>query len=199
MKKTKSEYINKKMISETNRVSQKPRGDCLKSFEKKICRKSKVWNENFNSIKTSQSQPQMRMKKAVHTEIIYFICSRPPETGGILLGPIGSNDITSFFFDQGADCTGATYTPDHITLNKKMKEEWMPSGIDMKGFVHSHPGKLDVLSQGDLEYISRLLTKNEDMDLFFAPIIIPSEYRIRPLAVLKSNPKVSVDAKLVLF
>jgi proteasome lid subunit RPN8/RPN11 len=141
----------------------------------------------------------MRMSKAVHTEIIFSICCRPPETGGLLLGPIDSNNITDFFYDQGANCTGATYTPDHITLRRKMKEEWIPSGIDMKGFVHSHPGRFDCLSLGDLEYISRLLIKNEDMDIFFAPIIIPSEYRIRPLAVLRNNPKVSVEAKLVLL
>jgi proteasome lid subunit RPN8/RPN11 len=194
MKNTKSNQINV-----ANRTLQNGCEVYSNGYEKNSPSKVHTSKKHSNSSTLSQKQPQMRMSKAVHTEIVFSICSRPPETGGLLLGPIGSNDITDFFFDKGADSTGATYSPDHITLNKKMKEEWMPSGNDMKGFVHSHPGKFDCLSHGDLEYISRLLAKNEDMDIFFAPIVIPSEYRIRPLAVLRDNPKVSLEAKLVLF
>lgn len=155
-------------------------------------------NPSKNNVITFE-QPEMRMSKAAYTNIIYEICSRPIEAGGILLGPVDTNSITKFYYDSGGTCSGVTYTPDYLALGKLMKEVWMPSGIDMKGFVHSHPGRFDCHSQGDLEYISRLLQKNPDMDIFFAPIIIPSEYRMRPLCVLRKNPGVSVEAKLVLF
>ena len=80
-----------------------------------------------------------------------------------------------------------------------MKEEWLPAGIDMKGFVHSHPGRLDWLTAGDLAYIAKLLRKNEDMSIFVAPIVIPPEFRIRPIVVLRENLGLPKEAKLVLF
>lgn len=163
------------------------------------CHKCNLSKNLSEATDTFSFQPQMRIKQAVFTEIIFEICPRPVEAGGLLLGPIGSNDITDFYYDQGANSSGVTYSPDYITLGKKMKEEWMPSGLDMKGFVHSHPGNFDCHSRGDLIYIARLLKINPDMDIFFAPIIIPSKYFMRPLAVLRDNPNVSVEAKLVLF
>jgi proteasome lid subunit RPN8/RPN11 len=122
-----------------------------------------------------------------------------PETGGILLGPIGSNDITDFYFDSHALCSGATYTPDHVTLRHKMKEEWLPSGLDMKGFVHSHPGSFDRLSDGDLVYIRRLLDRNPDMRFFAAPIVIPRSFRLRAIVVLADEPHVQRPTQLRLF
>lgn len=133
-------------------------------------------------------------KKAMNS-----ICSRPAESGGIWLGPIDTNDITDFYFDKGANCTGTTYSPDYVTLNRKMKEEWLPSGIDMKGFVHSHPGHLDRLTSGDLSYIKRLLHKNTDMEMFIAPIVIPGEYRMRPIIVSRQDCYQPKEARIEFF
>ncbi|MBN2456393.1 MAG: hypothetical protein JXB29_07670 [Sedimentisphaerales bacterium] len=124
------------------------------------------------------------------------ICSRPAESGGLLLGEIGSSDISDFFFDSGGNFSSASYSPDHLTLNRKMKEEWMPAGIDMKGFVHSHPGRLDVLTDEDLMYIERLLKANPDMSMFVAPIIIPPEFRMHMMVVYRDNPGVFVEARI---
>ena len=85
------------------------------------------------------NRPILKMDSEVYREILYTIGAFPAETGGILLGPIGSNDVTGFHFDNSAKCSRATYSPDHITLSRKLKEEWMPSGLDFKGFCHSHP------------------------------------------------------------
>ena len=145
------------------------------------------------------NRPVFKMRSEVYREILYTIGAYPAETGGILLGPIGSNDVTDFFFDNSARCSRATYSPDHVTLSRKLKEEWMPSGIDFKGFVHSHPRTFDRLSFGDMVYIRRLLEINPDMDMFVAPIILPHEYSMRPLVVLKETPSLQRDAELVLF
>jgi proteasome lid subunit RPN8/RPN11 len=123
----------------------------------------------------------------------------PPETGGILLGPIGGDDVTDFYFDATAACSGATYTPDHVTLGRKMREEWLPAGLDMKGFVHSHPGGFDRLSGGDLTYIGRLLARNPDMSVFAAPIVIPHAFRLRAIVVLADQPDVQRPTRLQLF
>lgn len=152
-------------------------------------------DEEFNKNKMSP----IKMSHEANKKIMNYICSRPAESGGILLGPIGTNEVTDFYFDRGANCTGATYSPDHVTLNRKMKEEWLPAGIDMKGFVHSHPGHLDRLTSGDLSYIKRLLQKNTDMDMFIAPIVIPGEYRMRPMVVLRQDYYRPKEARIEIF
>lgn len=143
--------------------------------------------------------PELRIEKIVYRCIMLTIASQPPETGGILLGPIDSDDVTDFYFDSTALSTGATYSPDHITLNKMMKEQWLPNGIDMKGFVHSHPRGVDRLSSGDLTYIARLLKSNDDMEFFAAPVVLPDQYRMCPFVVNRHAPKKSLAAKLTLF
>lgn len=135
------------------------------------------------------SVPPIEITRDALRRILCSICSRPPETGGILLGPIDSNDVSDFYFDHTARCTAGTYSPDHVALRQKMKDQWLPSGIDMKGFVHSHPGALDRPSAGDLAYIARLLQKNPAMPLFIAPIVIPEQFRIVPYLVLRDEPQ----------
>ena len=148
---------------------------------------------------TSPPVPPIWMCRHVRCQIMCTIGAHPPETGGILLGPIGGNDITGFYFDATAACSGATYSPDHMTLRRKMKEEWLPAGLDMKGFVHSHPGSFDRLSDGDLTYIRRLLEKNPDMSFFAAPIVIPRAFRLQPIIVLADQPDVQRRTHLRLF
>ena len=151
---------------------------------------------------SKRQQSHMPIVKIAHKvckDILLTIGARPAESGGILLGPVGTNDVTDFFFDDGGSCTGSTYSPDCKTLRRKMQEEWLPAGIDMKGFVHSHPGSFDRLSYGDLAYINRLLDKNDDMTMFIAPIVIPSEFRLRPLVVLRNKSRVACEARFEYF
>jgi proteasome lid subunit RPN8/RPN11 len=150
----------------------------------------------------SLEQPAMitiRMAHQVINNIMNSVGSQPPESGGILLGPVGTDEVTEFYFDQSGTCSGATYSPDHVSLMRKMKEEWLPTGIDMKGFVHSHPGRLDWLTGGDLRYINRLLDKNEDMEMFIAPVVIPCEFRLRPMVVVRKRPRIAQEASFEFF
>ena len=143
-----------------------------------------------------KKEATVNAKREAFDKAMFAICPRPIERGGLLLGPIGSNDICDFFFDSGGNFTGGSYSPDYVTLNRKMKEEWMPAGIDMKGFVHSHPGRLDVLTNEDLMYIGRLLKANSDMSMFIAPIIIPPEFRMHMMVVYRDNPGTFVEARI---
>ena len=149
--------------------------------------------------KDCRSMPELRVSKKVHKEIMLTVGARPPETGGILLGPAKCSDVTDYYFDITGDCSGGTYSPDYITLRRKMKEDWLPVGIDMKGFVHSHPAGFAALTAGDLRYIARLLAKNDDMEMFAAPIVLPMQFRICPFVVLRQAPRKACPAKLVLF
>jgi hypothetical protein len=121
------------------------------------------------------------------------------ERGGILLGPVGSNRITHFYYDRSGACTGSSYSPDYVTLNRKMREEWLPAGLDMKGFAHSHPGNLDSLTAGDMSYIKKLLNKNTDMNMFIAPIVLPHQYAIRPLIVSRDKMDHAQQAYFEIF
>ena len=143
--------------------------------------------------------PVLHVAGEVYGEMLFELSRRPVESGGLLLGPIGSNAITGFHFDDSALCSGATYTPDHVTLNRLLKERWIPSGIDFKGFAHSHPSGCAWLSAGDIRYIRRLLSKNDDMDVCAAPIVVAAQYQLCPLVVTRDRPDVAQRAELVLF
>jgi proteasome lid subunit RPN8/RPN11 len=147
----------------------------------------------------SKSWADINMTREAFDKAMLSICSRPAESGGLFLGPVGSNDVTDFFFDSGGHVTGASYSPDCVTLNKKMQEEWIPAGLDMKGFVHSHPRRLDTLTYEDLMYIKKLLIANPDMSVFIAPIIIPPEFRMRAMVVFKDNLGSFVEARINFF
>lgn len=143
--------------------------------------------------------PPIVMTRSVWRGIFRTVGMLPAESGGILLGPVGGDEVTGFYFDRTARCTGGTYAPDHVTLKQKMKDEWLPYGIDFKGFVHSHPGSLDRLSGGDMHYIRVLLEKNADMNVFIAPIVIPHQFRLRPIVVMRSQPDVQRPTVLQLI
>lgn len=143
--------------------------------------------------------PQITLSTSVLDRIMNSIGARPAETGGILLGPLDSNDVTDFYYDGTADCTGITYTPDVKTLQQKLNDEWLPAGVDFKGFVHSHPTALDRPSGGDLEFIARLLRSNPDMPHFVAPIVIPEEFRIRFYLIDRNYPSSPREAEVRLI
>ena len=148
---------------------------------------------------TAPETPVVAMARAAYVDILRHIASRPAESGGILLGPTGSDEVTHFHFDYAGSCTSSSYSPDHVGLGRRMKGEWIPSGLDLKGFAHSHPGRLDWLTDGDLRYIRRLLRANPDMEVFVAPVVIPIEFRMRPIVVLRADMCTPRQARLALY
>ena len=156
--------------------------------------------QNIETIDEHDHGPRVHMAISAYHDLLTSITSRPPESGGILLGPVqADNVVTGFHFDHGGTCSGTTYSPDHVTLGRMMKETWLPQGLDMKGFCHSHGGGYDTLSPGDLTYIQRLLEANQDMQLFLAPVVLPAAFRVHFLVVLRSDPFVPRTAALRLF
>ncbi|MBL7107461.1 MAG: hypothetical protein ISS77_07645 [Phycisphaerae bacterium] len=169
------------------------------SRQAKVVKMRKQSSPPLNQFNKQPHMPVVKIAHSVCKDILLTVGARPVESGGILLGPVGTNDVTDFFFDNGGSCTGSTYSPDCTTLRQKMKKEWLPAGIDMKGFVHSHPGTFDRLSTGDMVYINRLLDKNDDMTMFVAPIVTPSQFRLRPLVVLRDRPRIAREARFEYF
>lgn len=159
-----------------------------------------MWSVDTPLAKASDANDAvMTMTRDVRCRIMHTVGMRPAETGGILLGPVDRNIVTDFYFDTRGECSGGTYSPDIVTMKRLMKEEWLPSGRHLKGFTHSHPGSFDRLSAGDMKYLARLLELNPDMDRFFSPIVIPHQFRIRPIIVFRGDVNVQVFARLRLI
>jgi len=160
---------------------------------------SKIRTDINEIIFDKDKKAVMRMRRKAFDKAMFSICSRPPESGGLWIGPVGTYEITDFYFDSGGTFSSASYSPDHVTLNRKLKEEWVPMGLEFFGFCHSHPRCLDWPTMEDVVYIKRLLKINPEMLMFFAPIIIPSEFRMRPAVVFRNNPDKVVEAKIEFF
>lgn len=93
---------------------------------------------------------KIRIKREAFYEFMHTLSSRPAESGGVLLGPVNSDAITHFYFDSGGVCTGNSYSPDYNSLNRKLRQQWRPAGLEIKGIAHSHGGNLNSLTYGDM-------------------------------------------------
>jgi proteasome lid subunit RPN8/RPN11/uncharacterized UPF0146 family protein len=109
--------------------------------------------------------------RLAYESIRLTVGARPAEQGAMLGGRRSRGVATHVHFDETAIRTGATYSPDTTTVNRLLKEEWNPSGIDLLGFVHSHPAGSARPSHGDLIYADRIITHIDAMDRMLMPIV----------------------------
>ena len=117
---------------------------------------------------------QLRMTRSVYEHIRNTVGRLPAESGGALGGVREGGVITHFHFDKTARRTSTTYSPDTQTLNRLFKTDWNPQGINLMGFVHSHPGQLRQPSGGDLVYAKRILAYISDLNHLWLPIVMRS-------------------------
>jgi hypothetical protein len=128
------------------------------------------------------------MTMTVLLNIIKTIGLRPAESGGILGGK--SNTLTHYGFDKTSDATRVTYSPDVEAVNKQLNL-WNESAVRLSAFVHSHPGKNNKPSGGDLVYAKSILGGIDDMECLWLPIVntIPDTeaFTITPWVVCRSE------------
>ncbi len=113
----------------------------------------------------------MRMTASVHRQIMGAIGTKPPENGMPLGGDPRDGVVRHVVFDDGAERSAGTYSPDHVRLNQLLTDWWRPSGIRLLGFVHSHPGQFARPSGGDLRYAQVILQANPHLDRLLMPIV----------------------------
>lgn len=139
----------------------------------------------------------LRMKESVYRAIRSTIGQRHAEQGGPLGGNRETGEVTHFHFDESARRTGATYSPDVDVLNRLLSEEWNPAGINLMGFVHSHPPSFARPSSGDMFYARVILQANLEMDRLLLPIVITEpdagEFRMSPFAALRDRKDVRIE------
>ena len=131
--------------------------------------RSAIKSENLGH---SNPGPILKMTEAVVREIYRTIGKRPAEFGGALGGDRETGLITHFQFDDAASRTGATYSPNTDFLNKLFADDWNPKGINLLGFVHSHPRGFRHPSGGDLYYAHQILTAIPELPQLFLPIVM---------------------------
>lgn len=119
------------------------------------------------------------------------IGARKAETGAVLGGNRSSGVITHVFLDESAAVTAVTYIPDIAAVNRLLREEWDPAGIDFMGFVHSHPGGYGRPSLGDQIYAERILGALPKLDRMMMPIVQTEpdtgSFAMRGFAAVRNN------------
>jgi hypothetical protein len=121
--------------------------------------------------KKRHALPILEMTWEVLSEIADTVGKLPAETGGAFGGLEDENRVSSFHFDVSSRNSAVTYSPDYNHLNHLFKTEWNPNGIRLKGFVHSHPGRMSRPSHGDEIYAERILKAIPDMKILWLPIV----------------------------
>ena len=104
--------------------------------------RKRVKPQQDNGPHQPKSLPLMKWTQSVYQQIIREIGSRPPELGGILLGPADDLLATHFVFDKTGYGSSVSWTFGHHRINDILRQ-YAPLKLDMKGFVHSHPSSVN--------------------------------------------------------
>ena len=140
--------------------------------------------------------PAMRLTSSVHREISETIGAEQPETGGILGGSWEDFVVRHFRFDEFAERSGGSYSPDCDFLNRLLTEQWNPAGIRMLGFCHSHPLGSRRPSRGDLVYAARILQANAALSQLLLPIVMPERngtFVLLPFRAVREGNQVFIE------
>jgi proteasome lid subunit RPN8/RPN11 len=114
--------------------------------------------------------PKMRFVKSAFEAIRNTVGARPAESGGLLVGSRADFVVQKFIFDQNAKVSRVTYTFDTDFLNAELERLWEEEGLQLLGFLHSHPYGYSHLSPPDKWYFNRQF-KNIDTPKFLTPIV----------------------------
>lgn len=144
---------------------------------------------------TSKS-PVLLLHWGVLEEVIRSIGGLRAESGGAIGGNGDDTEVSHYHFDESSRKSAVTYSPDYKLLNRMFKSEWNPAGIRLRGFIHSHPGRMNRPSYGDEVYAERILDSIEDIEFLWLPIVntVPDtgEFRLTPWAACPAERGVSV-------
>lgn len=139
---------------------------------------------------------KLHLTPEVFAQIKETIGSRKAETGGILGGNRTTSEVTHFCFDEVPHKhSSVAYTPNIALLNKVIKSEWKPQGIEYLGSVHSHPPNYRHPSFGDKIYARRILDVME-LPYLLVPIVMTiadtGAFSLLPFAAVLDGDSVRV-------
>lgn len=140
-----------------------------------------------STVKAIEPSEPMRITASAHRQVMGAVGTKMPETGMPLGGDPADGIVRHVVFDDGAERSGGTYSPDHVRLNALLNDWWRPSGIRLLGFVHSHPGRFARPSGGDLKYAEAILEANPHLTRLLLPIVtVEPEPALHPFVVVRT-------------
>ena len=107
-------------------------------------------------ISGAEEKPSFDMDRAILDQILRDIGSKKPEQGGALGVDKTSGRITRFYFDEQANRSSASYSPDARTVTEVINQ-WDEEGVAFCGMIHSHPGSFGSPSEGDRQYAAEII------------------------------------------
>lgn len=145
----------------------------------------------------TKPQTTMRMSQEVLRAIRGTVGSHHAETGGMLGGDPETGLISRFHFDQTAQRSGITYSPNVDELNRVLHDDWNPAGVRLLGFAHSHPRGSSRPSGGDRVYAGRILAAIPDLGRLYLPIVMSAadkgEFELIPYAASKEDGQLVIE------
>jgi len=128
----------------------------------------------------------MKIEKKILEDIINKMPDKPPEVGGILGGK--DNIVSQYHLDLSSSNGGCYYSPNVQMLNEVIRN-WSVKKIDFLGLFHTHFWGVSTLSDGDIEYITRIMQAmpKHIKQLFFPIIVIPDRMMVSYVAVRDEN------------
>lgn len=129
----------------------------------------------------------MQIYKDVFNEIMNIEIDAPPEVGGIIGG--NKNIVKKHFLESGLVSNKAcSYTP-NVSLLNAIIAEWETKGVYFMGIYHTHFNDVQTLSEGDVQYINRIMYSMPTTieRLYFPLVILPSRKMICYMALNKSD------------
>lgn len=129
----------------------------------------------------------MKIKSSVYNAIFENMPYAFHETGGILGGKDGI--ITEQYTDVGNPSERACCYAPNVSLLDSVILGWQSRGTDFMGLYHTHFGGAETLSEGDTDYIIRIMQAMPDniVSLYFPIIIVPEMQIIPYMAERKDN------------
>jgi len=124
--------------------------------------------------------------------------SLPAEAGGLLFGSRTDWVITKFLYDKDAETTCSTYSFNVGYLNP-MIDKLDDEGLQLLGFVHSHPPNAKRLSEPDKKYFLSQFD-NISVDKFLVPLMFPAvdgTYDFVPYVIYKDGRVEQSDLELL--
>lgn len=152
-------------------------------------------------VKVSQPRrrrrPKLLITRPAYDQAVAALASREPEFAVFLLGPKDHPAVTHVIPDTTGEGTPASFRVGARRLNEVLRQ-YVPLGLDGKGFWHSHPAGCERLSEADLAFARKLFANpNNDAREILMPIT--SGGKVFPYVVRRDRPNVGTAADLVLL
>lgn len=132
----------------------------------------------------------MKIEAAILQRIFRQILGIPSESGGIF-GSKG-DIISNVEFDKGISKLKCAYEPNIDFLNEVI-ERWQEENIDFAGIFHTHFFGVETLSQGDIAYITAIMSAvPESINQLYFPIVLPEYHKMIPYIATKDTHGIQI-------